>query len=360
MQDARDTLLTFDENMETIMRSLITACFTILLLSGSSTQGEPGPLPEFTFKGVALHPDDLSYAPTKELVHPSIVKTEGRVKNPLGKYYLYYAPHKHVAISMAYSDSLKGPWKEYQKNPVIQGPSAPDIRWIKEKGKFYMWGHRKNSKTELWTSDDGLHFEYKGVSITAKNVGTRNATYTRVYEYPLKRYGSKYIMLYSGFIEDRGIRCVWLAHSKDAEHWTQLKTPLVEPVKGENNDVYGPSLLQWKNRNFIVYQDHTSWRGGNIKYVEVDSELNPVKNKSQRFVLMDPPSGPPLKDRYRGGEFYLDNDTLYLYSSASSKPRIIVYATAKYVSDKNSKLRPNKDSIEQSPSGDALKAAPEE
>lgn len=37
----------------------------------------------------------------------------------------------------------------------------------------------------------------------------------RVYDYPLEPYGSRYIMLYSGFIDERGIRCVWLAHSKD-------------------------------------------------------------------------------------------------------------------------------------------------
>ena len=319
-----------DKQMKTIRHSLMTSCSAILLLSAYSTQGA-GPLPEFTFKGVALHPKDLSYAPTEQLIHPSIIKMEGRVENPLGKYYLYYSPHKHIAVSMAYSDSIKGPWKEYRGNPVIEGPSAPDIRWIKEKGRFYMWGHRKNSQTELWTSDDGLHFEYQGVSITAENIGTRNATYTRVYEYPLERYESNYIMLYSGFIEERGIRCVWLAHSTDAEDWIQLRTPLVEPVAGENSDIYGPSLLQWENRNFIVYQDHTAWRGGNIKYVEVGSELHPVENKGKRFVLMDPPPDPPLNDRYRGGEFYLANGTLYLFSSASSNPRIIVYATANAV-----------------------------
>ena len=324
--------------MKAIRHSLITPCFAILLVSGYSTQGA-GPLPEFTFKGVALHPEGLSYAPTEQLVHPSIMKMEGRVKTPLGRYYLYYAPHKFIAISMAYSYSMEGPWTEYKGNPVLEGPSAPDIRWIKEKGQFYLWGHRKNSRTECWTSDDGLHFAYQGVSITAKNIGTRNATYTRVYEYPLKRYGSQYIMLYSGFIEPRGIRCVWLAHSTDAEHWIQLKRPLVEPVAGENNDIYGPSLLQWENRNFIVYQDHTAWRGGNIKYVEVDRELHPVANKGERFVLMDPPADPPLNDRYRGGEFYLENDTLYLYSSASAKPRIIVYAMANAIPGPSSKER---------------------
>jgi len=313
--------------MKTPWLVLTASCFAFLLLPGYAAQGA-GPLPEFTFQGIALHPKDLAYAPTEQLIHPTIIKTEGRIKNPLGRYYLYYAPHKHVAISMAYSDGMEGPWTEYEHNPVIQGPSAPDIRWIEETGKFYMWGHRKNSQTELWTSEDGIRFEHQGVSITAKNIGTRNATYTRVYEYPLKQYGSKYIMLYSGFLEDRGIRCVWLAHSKDAENWVQLKTPLVEPIEGENNDAYGPSLLRWENRNFIVYQDHTTWRGGNIKYVEVDRELSPVGNKGERFVLLDPPPGPPLKDRYRGGEFYRENDALYLYSSASSGPRIIVYATA--------------------------------
>lgn len=305
----------------------MTSCFALLLLSATATQAT-GPLPEFTFQGVALHPDSLSYAPTGDLIHPTIIRTEGRVGNPLGRYYLYYAPHKHVAVSMAYSDSLEGPWVEYDGNPVIEGPSAPDIRWIAERGRFIMWGHRKNSRTEAWTSEDGIHFEYLGVSITAADIGTRNATYTRVYEYPLERYGSRYIMLYSGFIEERGIRCVWLAHSTDAEHWTQLQTPLVEPVAGENNDLYGPSLLQWEGRNFIVYQDHTTWRGGNIRSVEVDSDLNPVGETGERFILMDPPAGPPLNDRLRGAEFYRDGETLYLYSSASRNPRIIVYATA--------------------------------
>jgi len=327
--------------MKTDRLLLTLSCLAILLLHGYPIQAA-GPLPEFTFQGVALHPKNLSYSPTDDLVHPSIIKTEERIEKPLGKYYMYYAPHKHIGISMAYSDSIQGPWKEYKSNPVIEGPSAPDIRWIN--GKFYMWGHRKNSQTELWISKDGIKFEHRGVSVTAKNIGTRNASYTRVYEYPLKRYASQYIMLYSGFIEERKIRCIWLAHSKNAENWVQLKTPLVEPIAGEKNDIYGPSLLRWRDRNYIVYQDHTAWRGGNIKYAEVDSQLNPVGGKGKRHVLIDPPPEPPLKDRYRGGEFYLENNTLYLYSSASKDPRIIVYATAPAAPhpDGKPKLAPDK------------------
>ena len=144
-------------------------------------------------------------------------------------------------------------------------------------------------------------------------------------------------MLYSGFIEgpgpDTGIRCIWLAHSKDAIHWTQLKGPLVKPVEEDMNDLYGPALLQWKARNFVTFQDHTSWRGGNLKYVELDKDLTPVGDGGERYVLVDPPATPPLNDRLRGTEFYLEGNTLYLYSSASKSPRLLVYATAQVKPD---------------------------
>jgi len=305
---------------------------TKVVLAGASLSAvwthADGPLPEFTFRGVALHPKDLRYAPTEQLIHPTIVETTGRVAAPLGKYYLYYAPHKHVAVSMAYADRLAGPWTEYDDNPVVEGPSAPDVRWVDEHGKFFLWGHRKNSQTELWTSEDGLRFEHHSVSVTAQAIGTRNATYSRAYAYPLRRHGGKYVMLYSGFLEDRQIRCVWLAHSRDAIRWTQLTTPLVEPVDGENNDLYGPALLRWRDRNFVGDQDHTAWRGGVLKYVELDTILSTVGAGGQRHVLLDPSSEPLLKNRYRGAEFYLEDDTLYLYSSGSSDPRVLVYATA--------------------------------
>lgn len=71
--------------MKTIRLTLTASCLASFFLLGHSAQGS-GPLPEFTFQGIALHPKDLSYVPTKQLVHPTIVNTEGRVENPLGKY----------------------------------------------------------------------------------------------------------------------------------------------------------------------------------------------------------------------------------------------------------------------------------
>jgi len=286
-------------------------------------------LPKFTFKGIALEGKNLKFSPQHgELERACLIKMEGRIKNPLGKYYMYYSAHKAFGIGIAYSDSIEGPWTEYKGNPVITDVAIPDIHWIEETGKFHLWGYPSRGRTEMWTSADGIHFENRGVSIAGANVGTRNSTYTRVFEYPLERYGSKYIMLYSGINVERGIRYVWLAYSKDCMKWTQEKTPLVEPVEGENNDIYGPYLLQWQGRNFIVYQDHSGFHGGIVKYVELDKQLNPVGKNGKRYTLIDPVPNSPIDNRYRECGFYREGDTLYMYSSGSEKPRVIVCATA--------------------------------
>jgi len=327
--------------MKTFKRRLSDLLVPVFLLIGQmAVEGATGPLPKFKFQGKALEAKDLKFAPTGELERAALIKMEGRIPKPLGKYYLYYSPHKHVGIGLVYSDSITGPWIEYAGNPLIEATAIPDIRFMDSTGRFHMWGHRKNSQTEMWTSADGLKFEYHSVSVAARNIGTKNATYTRTYEYPLERHGNRYIMLYSGFVVNRRVRCVWLAHSKDGESWTQETTPLVEPIEGENNDLYGPSLFQWEGKNYVVYQDHTGNRGGLVKYVELDKQLNPVGRGGKRFVLIEPDSESPVDNRYRGCEFYREGDTLYMYAGGGNGPRILVYATARVDDEVGNDLSP--------------------
>ena len=42
---------------------------------------------------------------------PSLIRVPDWVKDPLGKYYLYFADHKGIYIRLAYADNLLGPWK---------------------------------------------------------------------------------------------------------------------------------------------------------------------------------------------------------------------------------------------------------
>ena len=75
-------------------------------------------------------------------------------------------------------------------------------------------------------------------------------------------------------------------------------------------------------------------RGGNVKYVEIDAQLTPVADRGERHLLIDPVPDSPIDNRFRGGEFYREGDTLYMYASGSEKPRVIVYATASAASVK--------------------------
>src|ERR1051325_11075203 len=45
---------------------------------------------------------------------PSIIHVPQWIPHPLGRYYMYFAHHKGTYIRLAYSDSLRGPWKIYE------------------------------------------------------------------------------------------------------------------------------------------------------------------------------------------------------------------------------------------------------
>jgi hypothetical protein len=42
---------------------------------------------------------------------PSLIRVPDWVRNPLGRYYLYFAHHQGTFIRLAYADDLSGPWR---------------------------------------------------------------------------------------------------------------------------------------------------------------------------------------------------------------------------------------------------------
>jgi hypothetical protein len=45
---------------------------------------------------------------------PSLIRVPSWVKEPLGRYYLYFADHKGAYIRLAYADRLQGPWRTHE------------------------------------------------------------------------------------------------------------------------------------------------------------------------------------------------------------------------------------------------------
>ena len=101
---------------------------------------------------------------------PSVIKVPKWVKNPLGKYYMYFAHHHGKFIRLAYANSPEGPWNIYKPGALqIENTSAvghiasPDVIIDEESKTIRMYFHgynynREGQKTFLSTSKDGLDF----------------------------------------------------------------------------------------------------------------------------------------------------------------------------------------------------------
>lgn len=322
-------------------------------------QGATGPLAEIApvHQGILINFEELEaykalatgrtrdvfYAEEGE--HPALIKAEGLIPNPLGKYYLYHSPHDHDGTGLLYADNIEGPWTEYKPNgefgplPTIDNPklsretmhACPDVRWMEEYGEFFLWAHENNDYTDLFRSKDGITWKFDSTAIHRKNVhpNAKNATYTRCHKYPVERGGVtyKYIMVYSSAIkgEAETVRSVWLAYSHDALNWIQETEPLVSPIPAESKEgaaelaMFGPDFIRYKGRNYITYQGNLSGKSGKLRYVELDQNLTPVGTGGTRYLLIDPElvSDDPHMNKgksFRGSQLILDGHTLYCTS----------------------------------------------
>ena len=115
-----------------------------------------------------ITPDMLKESNGNNINGPSLIKVPKWIKNPLGKYYLYFANHDGKYIRLAYSDNIEFGWKIYHpgtlklENTICKTHIAsPDVH-INEKNKtiemYYHGDIEKGQKTFLSTSKDGINF----------------------------------------------------------------------------------------------------------------------------------------------------------------------------------------------------------
>ena len=120
---------------------------------------------------------------------PSLIEVPAWIKNPLGRFYLYFAHHEGKYIRLAYADALAGPWTVHPPgtlrlegtacdaigNPVVarnKHIASPDVHVDHEAREIRMYFHgpvhasgppeRESSYEQLSlvaTSRDGLQFE---------------------------------------------------------------------------------------------------------------------------------------------------------------------------------------------------------
>ena len=102
---------------------------------------------------------------------PSVIRVPKWIKDPLGKYYMYFANHGGKYIRLAYADTLQGPWKIYEPGTLHLDQAkaftghiaSPDVHVDEDKKEIRMYFHghardRKRQYSGVALSKDGLTF----------------------------------------------------------------------------------------------------------------------------------------------------------------------------------------------------------
>src|SRR6188508_1447297 len=105
---------------------------------------------------------------------PSLIRVPDWVRNPLGRYYLYFAHHDGRFIRLAFADALGGPWSTHEDGVLPLQAShfaghiaSPDVHVDHEQRRIRMYFHGGDvpsglgappQHTRVAVSDDGLQF----------------------------------------------------------------------------------------------------------------------------------------------------------------------------------------------------------
>jgi hypothetical protein len=271
----------------------------LALLGSASVEAAVPGFPQFVYQGIAVDPTlDPARYPTGEVIFPTILSTAGRFTNPLGTYYLYYAPHEAPGgIRVAYSNSIGGPWTPYGTGPVIANNwapfysvshvSSPHAFWNPTEKRLFLYFHGENTTTRLATSTDGLHFTYDSAVVGCGTFGWGGGcevSYARVFEQAITGKNNRYLMLLMGIAPGSATRNIMLAWSNDGRSWVGQKTPLITPTSAEGTGLSGPHLLRWNGCSCVAY--HGS--NGHVSVADVGPAFD---RQSHLGVLYDDPFG---------------------------------------------------------------------
>jgi hypothetical protein len=287
----------------------------------------PAGFPEYRFLHTAFDKSKLKYNPTGELIFPCIRGVDGRIANPLGRYYLYYAPHDAPGgLCLSYSDSLEGPFIEYPHNPIVKNVWSPyysvshvssaHVLWRGDLGELWLYFHGENTTTRLARSKDGINFTYDKVVLSTSMLpaGTTETSYARVFEQNLPALGAKYVMVFmiNNTTNRRTIGWGW---SADARNWTFAQQPLIRPEQVGARDIGAPTVANRNGSTYVIYHENVE-AGGNMLITEVGNDFS---KRNHLGVFHTPLAGAPDNGRSAAPSFGTMDGKEYMFYEAGER-----------------------------------------
>lgn len=104
----------------------------------------------------------------------SLIRVPDWVKNPLARYYLYFAHHKGRYIRMAYADNIEGPWLIHKPGVLnvnetqfvkedITSPIEAKGSWAKATGGQFLYAHVASPDVHVDEKDQKILMYYHGL-----------------------------------------------------------------------------------------------------------------------------------------------------------------------------------------------------
>ncbi|MFI1395978.1 hypothetical protein [Streptomyces sp. NPDC020681] len=295
--------------------------------TGGTAAAAPGGFPDYRYLKTLLTPAQLRYNPTGEIIFPCIRGASGRVPAPLGRYYLYYAPHDAPGgICLAYSNALEGPYTEYPANPIVSNDwqphyrvshvSSPHVLWNEDAKEMWLYFHGENTTTRLARSKDGIHFTYDKVVLSTSMMpsGTTETSYARVFRHDLPSRGARYVMLFmlNNTTNHRDIHWGW---SPDGRGWTFDQRPLVRHWDVGAVNIGGPHLLTRNGSAYVVYNKDKG-SGGDLMITEVGNDFS---RRNHLGVFHNSLNGAPDNGRVAAPSFGTQNGVQYMVYEAGER-----------------------------------------
>jgi hypothetical protein len=313
-----------------------TTCLWLLLIA-ISIQLSAQPL-KLSYSKILLYKDQMQYNPTDEFIFPCVIKATDHIANPLGKYYMYYAPHDAPAgICMAYSNNIAGPYTEYANNPIVSNKhqgmfnvthiSSPQVVWMSQYNKYFLYFHGENTTTRWAHSTDGINWQLANDNVAINTSewssvfgsGFTECSYAKVFEYAIPGIGDRYTMVMMLIKSPYGRR-IGLATSNDGKNFTPRDPALITSNSEEGGQLGAP--FYWSNggKHYIIYHGAS----GKIHYTEVGSGFNQEIHKG---VFYNPgPTYPELSKAADCFLFYEDNRWNMFYTVGKRLEQTIAYA----------------------------------
>lgn len=151
-----------------------------------------------------IRPEMLPGQDGANICGPSLIRAPAWLKNPLGKYYLYFADHKGSYIRLAYAHRVEGPWTVHEPGTLqleemvavaraAAGPKAseikgnhiasPDVHVDDERQEIRMYFHFQIAPASAWGHRSGVALSKDGIRF--QPVGTKpiGEPYFRVFRW---------------------------------------------------------------------------------------------------------------------------------------------------------------------------------